>query len=760
MTQVKRVTQQKKHIKNKELDCPRIAHCVEAEHGLKYDTFIKQFKTLQYLSIKFLKICRSFRQLFGSWTDGVCTLFFMISNTYCYCAHSLQHKCLSSGAFFIEGVDVGRSKGVAPGGARLGIIGRWNFLSLILVLAFGVSTLSACTNQPSSTRTTGKTTNTKVTTTGTDDNTAAFNLSRVIKTSSNPNATLDLIGDGTGSLGQFCYSADGTTPGANEGPSTCQCVYNYTNNGAEETYAAETTYFESDLIRCGYETIPSTVTELTVSVHQVPTDLISNTLTFSMDGSSEVLDPSSPVSFVKISRHQCHDLIYIPSMFKYGSGSSQTKLMYDPFQSENLRLSYPLNFYSTNLGGAIWSMVFKSGSDTSLSKWECSTNTSNPANWENLNIYSTGQDTNGSKLIYPPSGSAFDRFTFYLAREKTAAFTVPIHAYLAPNLLSDSDTTTNKAPIGWGARTVKTSTGETCPSSATIPSGYHWVKVWSFKASLAPRKYVSSTQGINDVQAIACNPGRYETDLDGDGEPDPATYGMTDVERDKYSVFKDCEEGPAAPWTNPKSLFGEYDPALDPLVKRVLWNKKVCVRFPVNAAVSGVGNERAGQAEVAGALAGNPGVHAEGADLWERVGAIASSTADFMPFNLAPPDYEAPVNGKFESDEQSVPADDSSKLVYASDLDQQQSRYDYIFVVSPVTLMKSTMENKSSGYAPYYPYTFDTKDDCNNPDPDGDATCMQNKDRRRNYDLFSKPITSNPNSTDSDIYPICAVQPD
>ena len=104
-----------------------------------------------------------------------------------------------------------------------------------------------------------------------------------------------------------------------------------------------------------------------------------------------------------------------------------------------------------------------------------------------------GPDSGGSYLIYPPSGSTFDRSTFYLANAAAGVFTVPLNSYTAPTIVSDG----TGSPIGYGAAPIPSGTNqETCPDSVPIPTGFHWAKLWLFRADLPDRNYVVSPGAV------------------------------------------------------------------------------------------------------------------------------------------------------------------------------------------------------------------------------------------------------------------------
>lgn len=648
---------------------------------------------------------------------------------------------------------------------------------------------------------------------GSDSTVPFLVLSRVIKSQSSP-SNLDFIGDGTGTLGSFCKTPEGQTT------SNCQCEFSYTRQGGgKEAFEVPTVYTESNLIRCPYSGIPAGSTGVSGRIRATGPNVYSNysTISIALGGSS--LNLSQETSFKEVNRFQCRDYISIPHMFDAN--------VYDPLQSEDTRYSYPLNFYTTNIGGSIIAM-FNDSADASptasggasfQSQWTCSTDPNNSATWENLRIYSVEPDGNGSQRIYPPDGSAFDRYTFYLAKEPTGVFNVPVNAFIGPGLISTTPEANSEqsgaivdstsSPVGYAARPIPTAGGEVCPSSSTsIPDGWEWVKVWAWRTSLEPRWYVSGSQQIDEVGQISCNPGHYDESTNqgtgavlspgnafhrGCGEA-YASDGQAALDRNGIAADS------AAPFVNPQNEPqppASFDTGLN---ARILGGNTVgyCVIFPqtsdvaATAAYTGdgtadldldLGNQRAGQAHCDNAVlcngqtdnAGflsdfpNPGPFPPGADRWERF--VAENPGnDPIPFNLGVAKFEnsdgtapatSPTSAKFDHQDQATPFD---TVIFQENLDNEQSRFDFIFVVSPESLTRQVLENEQAGFGPYKPFTFKRKEDCNSDNPDGNPTCISNSDRKNNFELYTSEIftesglSEEPSNT-SVVYPICTVRP-
>ncbi len=582
--------------------------------------------------------------------------------------------------------------------------------------------------------------------------------------SNNSSSDFEVLGAGDDPFG-LCISAGATTL---FGPSACKCVYNYTNptNSAVQVQEeVDTTYVESKLVRCSTATISAAgATSVDVSVKLTAANAGSNSITVDFSGATNALDLSDATSFTQVGRYQCRDVIYIPSMF---CGSGETDCMYDPIQSESTRFSYPLNFYASNLGGALVSFARKASAATGtgvgfFSKWECSMDVKNPKAFENKWIYSVGPDSAGSKVVYPPTAGAFDRATFYLARKRAGVFNVPINAFVAPGTLTSSpgvggiQAPETFEPIGYGARPVTTAAGEICPeTSTTIPSGFAWVKVWAFAGDLVPRRYVQTTQDVVSFGHVGCNPDDYS-----DGE----------------FVFPDCSEsGPV--YRAPR--LGQITNSTTGLAARIFLEAGACVEFA--------------RTQIAGGQVGAPvGASAVAADWLTDIGTQPSAAGRSLATASFPTDYPNGTDwfAKPSSDNLGTPwnlvsqADDngsisnanitadniwsrydqgaawSNTMVDTTDLDNGQSRVDYLFVVSPKTVMFDTMNNRLPGHEPYFPYTYKRTEECDSPDPASDPTCVLNAQKITTYDLWSAEITSNPDAPSQQlVYPVCALQP-
>jgi len=537
-----------------------------------------------------------------------------------------------------------------------------------------------------------------------------------VMTSVNSSGSLDLIGDGSGSIGSFCRGTD------NEAPN-CSCIFSFIDsNFNSRVEPVVPHYVEDDMLRCNTAVIPASIAYFNIKIMLNSfNEATSNEVKVTQAISG--LDPVDASTFVKAERYQCRRIETIPHLFEPS--------IYDPIQSDDPRISFPRNFYTSNFGGAYTIFASKK-----LPNWSCPPNpsSSNSASGIDLSVYSVAPDALGSIRIFPPQGSENDRSTFYLAKAKTGIFSIPVNAYIAPETISPAGGT---PPLGYGASPVSTSNGETCPDTVTnIPPGYKWVKVWLFRKAFEVPKFPRSTALLN-VQNIACNPGN---SVAGD---------------DNTSIIRDCKglQAVGAPNT---------------LAARAIWSttttgsRGLCVKFQGLSEVDACASQTSPGCSSQNSIAQFPNYEMFGAgtDIWQPAQINGSC-------NLGAPDY--PLNlcelNNAGTAPRGVPFD--SNLSYEnipniSDLGQT----DYLFVVTPPTVMTSTMQNSSIADSDVYtPYRF-LPGDCLSPDPLNPATpgdCAPSKRVIYGLKLHDAGENSDPNSEDPNrpgVFPVCALQPE
>ncbi|MEK6706917.1 MAG: hypothetical protein AABZ06_14125 [Bdellovibrionota bacterium] len=554
-------------------------------------------------------------------------------------------------------------------------------------------------------------------------NSSTLTLFKVVKNQLDPSGTLDLIGDGTGAMSHYCSSADTSTGSPSSGQTTCNCTYTYVrSNGYTESFDVPTVYRESNMIRCKYDEVPSDITYLKIKIHLTKADMYSNEITYFTSNSGIAADLASPQNFLRAQRYQCKDIITIPYIFD--------KSIYDPVQSEDPRLSWPLNFYTTNMGAAI--AAYASAPAENIKDWNCPAIPNDTSAGIDLTVYSVHADNAGSNLIYPPTGSKFDRSTFYLSRSKGGIFKVPLNAYIAPTV--NTRTSGSPPPIGYGASPIPYGyKKEKCPNDISIPSGFHWVKVWLFRADL-PSRYFRSSNMMRKIASISCNPGKY-----------------IDPEVGERDAFKSCKDSKAITDINDNASLAARVFTYATSNDTNTGDLNMCFDFDNPNKTFAPCNDDEGRKHAPGCttkedtsqFSGYYENFAAGTDVWEQAyinslyncGSKSGNRA-INPLNLCT---------------KKIPHDYSELLDI--DLDGSSARYDFLFVVSPPDIMAADMAKSSYSAGDIYrPYRFKTSGD-------------HSEGNKINYGIKLHDVSENgdPPANDQNrpgVFPVCALQPD
>jgi hypothetical protein len=198
------------------------------------------------------------------------------------------------------------------------------------------------------------------------------------------------------------------------------------------------------------------------------------------------------------------------------------------------------------------------------------------------------------------------------------------------------------------------------------------------------------------------------------------------------------------------------------LAARVWVNPQVCNIFPLNA---GLDNSKSpGRASV---IFGTT-VYPSGSNFLERVPDQGDVDADGLPnypkanlttskfFNLEAPESPgaAPVT-RYLSTAQTTPF--ATNIKYGDDLDKNQARQTYLFVVTPQGVNLEAMENAL--LPEYIPRIWLRKDDCTAVDPDSDTTCSGNLGKMVTGLLMRTAVNADPGQSSQRIFPVCAVRP-
>lgn len=612
--------------------------------------------------------------------------------------------------------------------------------------------------------------------------TSAITLSSVLRSQADPNGKLDLIGDGSGAIQTFC-NPEGKAPEE----SLCQCVLGYIDgSGNSLQLGVVPSHIESDLIRCSYTGVPSTVTQLTVKIYFTPADLSSNTYNFNFSTAIGGASLSDLAAYIKPTRFQCKSHVYIShfgdsSDGGSGGASSSPTLMYDPIQSEDPRLAYGFNYYTNNPGGAVALYASQNASQQRL--WECPLDLTNgsPLGLD-YSVYSLASDGQSSR-IYPAAGSAFDRSTFLTSRTKNGIFNVAINAPLMPGLanqIPDAQGNVGKgvAPVlGWGVQPSPAANNENCPgANVAIPAGHHWAKLWLFRGSLAIR-YAKSSPNLS-FTPIACNPGIWDSSA-GAGADKPLVSDCADSSGTNTNA--DCGGGP----NGTKCIGMNYNFTAGSLVDRILMRKENgvirsrCVKLTqLGQADSTIA---AGQTSSSTALFPGYTQYGLGTDIWSPRHHAAGNPAvtgnpnectqlqKFDPLNLCSvPDHTKP-KGENPASTSYVPhvSDGTNEklsdiAIDTSDGNGFSSRSDYLFVVTPATVSAAQMDAQGSSVANMYtPYRFIPSTACQSGNPDNPAFQGDCDPRYKvPYHLERHDITQAGSTSSNFIYPVCVLQPD
>ena len=550
----------------------------------------------------------------------------------------------------------------------------------------------------------------------TDGNSAGINVVRVQLNTQNPTSMLDLIGDGSGTLGSSCGVGQ-------DGKNTCNCAFSYTDLSGSQRGPLEmsVTYSEYNMVRCNYSLVPTSAKLFNVYINIPSSQTRSNSLNFRLSGSVGLSSPTDSTSFSKVLRYQCKTLTFIPYLWSQG--------IYDPILSEDPRYSFPMNFYTINMGKTLSRYA---GGDSSIAalatgvtQWNCPAIPNDTSAGMDLTLYSSTADSTGSKRIFPATGS-FDRSTFYVAKNPVGQFTVPVNAYTLPDVLT-STAAGNHPPLGYAARPVPTSNGgESCPdTSQEIPKGYHWAKIWQFRTAFQPRVYPVARK-LAALGNVACNGKPWEV------KPLLAAPGDT--------YCNDCSGAPH---------IGNLD-ATTGMAARWFTATVACAKVnPGGTTLSSLIQDT------------NYSSYALGTDLYESTykdlinGGCASSN---KPQNGADA-------GLCDSSGSNTVVVDLSPAMQTFGTAGADTRADYVFVVSPPSVNRSEMQSSNSNntFTTYLPYRFRSPNDCLNPDNPVQGDCSSSKMIKYGIVTYDVSTSSSPGANDANRagdFPLCVVQPD
>jgi hypothetical protein len=612
-------------------------------------------------------------------------------------------------------------------GARLLNIGRTLVLFMVSVIASG------CTNALFNSL---RGITSKVDTpNGIQEDQSFLQVTRIVRSNQDPTSNFDLLGDGSGQIGQYC----GQTISGNEGAPTttaCVCAFQYiTTTGDLLQVEAPSIYVESDLLRCSYGQIPAGLNFVRVRIRLTTVgDVYSNETTVNLTGSGTTLSLTDPSSFRTVQRFQCKETLYIPMMWGDSSG------VYDPLLSEDPTFVYPFNFYTTNLARSLDLMSFHPYTAPVTSNgrnvgWQCPAVPNDPSLGMDTRVWSV-LDYNGDYVISPPRSGSLDRQSFSLMRQPSGPFNVPVNAYVAPNLYSRNkigqphDTSLANAggpevePMGYGVQPIVIGDDEeACPdTSVVIPSGYQWVKVWLFRASLEDRK-IPVTPDFSLLGPIVCNPRKRWASRT------PAQVDAIDY------VFPNC---------------GTLNGALNSsqITERVFQSIGEACMLPQGS--------QGGRSTNASGVVTSSFPVAPGTDLWQPNSIQNTNPLCQISQNLSLCSGSTPVGTHQPPRTQNV---------QAQSLDGEISRADYLFVVSlPNEVHTRDFKRNTDQARRFLPYRFMSASDCVSGQPWAPPQandCQASKMVRYNHIL--QDISVNPDTPTQELlrlpkFPICALQ--
>jgi hypothetical protein len=596
---------------------------------------------------------------------------------------------------------------------------------------------------------------------GTSD---ALTIASIVKSTYQPTANLDLVGNGSGEVGVTCpITAVSTSAAAAGVTQPCQCNYSYLRStGSTEAIAVDPIYSEPNLLRCPYSQIPADVSSVQVKVAVISqgVESYSNTITITLSGGGgSSLSLTDPSSFIQPTRYQCRDAIIIPTTFASAAGTDPLTSIYDPIISEDPRYSYPLNFYSSNLYAAAGGLISALDLVNTQGKgWFCPTSPNSSVAGIDLNVYSQGADLSGSLRIFPASGSAFDRSTFFLARRAAGIFNVPVHAIVAPPGVTSVDpadpvvgpTDGSPGPLGYGVAANRLSDGtETCPdTSVPIPLGFHWVKVWQFRGTLDPRSFPRSQRLAQT--AISCNPGPFPT-----GPAIPVCGGNAQT----LALADDSVLADRVVASQGANQAASISTACMNLQHGSFASGPTACNDPVNGPGSGAGCTTTSSGNKKSLYT----LYAKGSDIWRWV------RADVSTPTVPGGGYGTTCSGSFPNDFLNLCTQpDTAAVPYDNNVQwnvETAGKYDYLLVVSPTSIQTKDMTDASSSTAlPYLPYRF-YPGGCTTGDPSAPAfsgDCAPVNRINYSFKAFDARTqgdapTGDPGRTP--VFPVCALQP-
>ncbi len=614
---------------------------------------------------------------------------------------------------------------------------------------------------------------------------SSYTIIGVYDSQQSPGALFDVVSTDS----QFDVFCTGTY-----GP--CKCEYKYDSPGIGEVVTqGDVTYQESNLIRC-QNVVQGGISSFEVKVLSSGTGNFSNTISINMNSGGFVnttyVDLSQEDNYTEVKRFQCRKREFIPNPFSPNIA--------DPIQSEDPKLIYPFNYYTTNVSNSLWALQ-----SSGTQEWECTLNpnaTNSLQWWANPVVFSAAACpstnsfcSNEVELIYrrdsldggkvkaslASSAKGKKRSSFSLSKKQYGVFNVPVKAAVGPSNIGGAGSyeTSTFDVIGFASRSIPAIGGtSSCPSNITIPSNAHWVKLWNFRANnIMPPQYVKSSPAMN-ASGIACNP---IPDAFGNTQRVFPSCYMTETntatvnsEWKSVSLYDANLVSGSTLTSNSSSLYGLppiwWATKLNSLASRVAWlttNNGTHACYNITRMSDG-------------------GVPGSPVELWHPSPFSEALTIDGMknlPWNIynayslnpsAPALYQtaACVSGYRWLQTSSsgaacnAPLKDQFKLMQAEPFDNlgpndlkkftENNYSDHLFVVTDPSVSDSAVIN--SIQSEYIPVTYRTKSDCSpaaDTDTQSSLNCTINPSKKISWGVTVQEID---NPTGPIVYPLCVLQ--
>ncbi len=605
----------------------------------------------------------------------------------------------------------------------------------------------------------------------------SFQLIGVYSSQNAVGAEFDMIGADS-MFDQFCTGTSGP----------CVCVYTYQSPGVGETVVQQAVRVqESDLLRCP-NGVPSGINSFEVKILANGSGDYSNAITVNLSNSAFVntayVDLSSESAYQPVTRFQCRHREQI--MNPLGGGGN----LIDPIQSEDPRLIYPFNFYTTNVAQSLWGMQTNPAQD-----WDCTLTPNHDSTlhwWANPYVFSsmtcssgTGYDPfcNGDgELMYPltqlfsdkvsmsvPLPNAKMRSSFFLAKQRYGVFDVAVTAPIAPGAFQLGQVATPAAgtfgTIGFAARTIPGAGGtSSCPNIA-LPPNAQWVKLWNYAATnLESASFVTGSNTLSN--AVVCNPASnnvFQSCFDPGKNMNTGNPPFTDW---RGVGLHDSSITYSAPGSTPENSSIHPASNSNVLASRVVvmtggGNTNACYN------ITAMGNGQEAWHPSPFAFVGLDYSDLSGLP-WDLYGAKTGYSAKLMKPTDCTGNAQWPqstynyLNSHSSGNSscwphvwyQDQPVDTQLQLQKIS-----QSNYnDYLLAVTSPSVNDTSMRNSAyggSGVPQYQPVTYRSKNDCNCSSQNGCAAgCSPSKRINWHVDVKAPGAAS----TTPDLFPLCVLQ--